>query len=176
MELKRPGIELVNPILYGGLDKIGKEHTTGTVNFRGCRRQWKSFWGGLFFLAALLVSPAIVRGHHPHDVVDSFAVSPNYSQEETLFFASKRSINLSMPSQDGGFPWELARSGMRSTQSSSIVVDTNWGYSGAAYVVAADDLEIRVLGKKNPESSGAKVAIDAIEVVFRDPTKGLVKL
>ncbi len=96
---------------------------------------------GLAVVAALFVHSAFVNGHHPHDVVDAFAVSPNYTQDGTVFLASKGSINLFLASHDGGFTWESSRSGMRSSRIHQIVIDPNWCASGTAYLVGTAGLE-----------------------------------
>ncbi len=129
----------------GGPAKLKENVATGFCKPRAKKVRWipplKLFRVGLCFLFAGIVYPAFIHAHHPHDVVDAFVVSPDYSQDKTLFLASKGSINVFLASHDGGFTWESSRSGMRSRLIHAIAFDPNWGNSGVAYVVGTAGLE-----------------------------------
>lgn len=79
-------------------------------------------------------------GHHPHDVINCFAISPNYASDGTIFLASKGSINLFLASRDGE-TWQSIRSGLRSQRVFDIAFASDWARSGRAYVVGDAGLE-----------------------------------
>ncbi len=84
----------------------------------------------LFIL--LLSSPAIA--HHPHDIIEAFAVSPDFVNDRTIFISSPGSLNLFIVSRDAGLTWNSSRSGMRGPRARDIALTTDWKSSGIAYV------------------------------------------
>lgn len=86
-------------------------------------------------IAALApVSPA----HSPHDVIDAFAISPNYAVDRTIFCASGGSVNVFLVSRDGGGTWTEARSGLRGSIVRDIEMVADWPTSGEMYVLTSD--------------------------------------
>jgi photosystem II stability/assembly factor-like uncharacterized protein len=55
--------------------------------------------------------PAPVMFHSPHDVIDGWAISPNYGKDKTLFLSLSR-FNLLLRTRDGGKTFESVGGGL----------------------------------------------------------------
>jgi len=69
----------------------------------------KFFTLGILLVSLLLVHPDLAFAHRPHDVIASFAVSPTYSQDKTLFIIVR---GMPMKSIDGGKNWQRISYGL----------------------------------------------------------------
>ena len=70
--------------------------------------------------------------HHPHDLVDALAVSPNYKTDKTLYIASTGHV---LKSVNGGYGWQELVNGLDHTSAvSSILVTRSNGTPGVLLV------------------------------------------
>lgn len=89
------------------------------------------------FLASLcLLTPAPF--HHPHDIVNAVALSPDYVRDGTVFCASAGTMNLFLVSQDRGRSWRNARSGMIGWEVQDLAVAPDWTTSRTAFAALGD--------------------------------------
>ncbi len=114
-------------------------------------------------LLALSVLPA--GAHHPHDVINSFALSPRFAADHTLFAASAGSLNLFLVSRDGGYTWESSRAGLRGPE----VFDMVWvedGKGGTRAIAALGGMGVEVSvdggGQWRPLPIGRQVYLLAV--------------
>jgi len=85
----------------------------------------------MLIAALCLLSPAAF--HHPHDIVNAVALSPDYATDGTVFCASAGTMNLFLVSQDRGRSWHNARSGMLGWEVSDLAVAPDWTSSRTAF-------------------------------------------
>lgn len=70
-------------------------------------------------IAALVMWTGLVDAHHPHDLIDALAVSPDYSEDETLFIANAEHL---LRSTNGGFSWKELMNGLDNANAISDIV------------------------------------------------------
>lgn len=80
-------------------------------------------------LALLAAAPF----HHPHDVVNAVALSPDFGRDGTVFCASAGTMNLFLLSEDRGHSWRNSRSGMFGWEVRDLAVAPDWTSSRTAF-------------------------------------------
>lgn len=72
--------------------------------------------------------------HHPHDICNDVALTPDFPADPTVFLASAGSMNLFLVSKNRGFTWVNTRSGMRGWKILQTAVAPDWRTSRTVYV------------------------------------------
>lgn len=84
-------------------------------------------------MLALALLAALAPFHHPHDVVNAVALSPDFERDGTVFCASAGTMNLFLVSEDRGFSWRNSRSGMFGWEVLDLAVAPDWSSSRTAF-------------------------------------------
>jgi photosystem II stability/assembly factor-like uncharacterized protein len=84
-------------------------------------------------MLAALALLAAAPFHHPHDVVNAVALSPDFARDGTVFCASAGTMNLFLVSEDRGHSWRNARSGMYGSEVLDLAVAPDWSSSRTAF-------------------------------------------
>lgn len=71
--------------------------------------------------------------HHPHDVVDDVALTPEFPEDPTVFLGSAGSMSLFLRSPNRGFTWEDAGRGIRGQAVREFEVAADWRTSRTAF-------------------------------------------
>ena len=87
--------------------------------------------------AALLAAaaPRPAHAHHPHDIIDGYAISPQFAFDRTLLVGSAGTSNVLLRSQDAGKTWRQSRCGALSDRADGIVAASDWDTSGVAWIL-----------------------------------------
>ncbi|HVS19445.1 MAG TPA: hypothetical protein VMT18_12645 [Planctomycetota bacterium] len=88
--------------------------------------------------AICLLAPATLAFHHPHDIVNAVALSPDFGRDGTVFCASAGTMNLFLVSSDRGRSWRNARSGMLGWEVSGLAVAPDWSSSRTAFAALGE--------------------------------------
>lgn len=84
-----------------------------------------------------------VAPHHPHDIIDCIALSPQYGKDHTLFATSEGTINLVVRSSDGGTTWTDVRSGIAGRHVHAMLLAPDFATSGRAWAALGEDGLVR---------------------------------
>ena len=87
---------------------------------------------GFFWILA-----GTANAHHPHDIIDDFALSPNLQNDGTVFVGSNGSVNVFLRSSNNGASWVEKRRGLSGRVLEDIGFTRGWKRSGIAYVVTS---------------------------------------
>jgi photosystem II stability/assembly factor-like uncharacterized protein len=108
--------------------------------------------------------------HHPHDIVNSIALSPDFPRDATVFCASAGSMNLFLVSQTGGLTWVNSRGGMRGWQVLDCAVAPDWATSHTAFAAVGMH---GVQRTRNGGVSWDETLLDAeVNLVVQGPIEG----
>src|SRR5262245_14945616 len=95
------------------------------------RRPWQAC--ALLLTALLLPTPArAFFWHSPHDVVDAWAISPDFARDRTLFLALSR-FNVLLRSRDAGQSFEVINAGLQTGNVQYIAVSPGFAQDRTLY-------------------------------------------
>ena len=82
--------------------------------------------------------PAVTTlGHSPHDVIETVALSPNYSEDKLVFAVLGDQLKRS---RDGGYSWQVLTNGLDARYSlRSVAVSGGLGNDRTVFVTAGRD-------------------------------------
>lgn len=91
-------------------------------------------------LVCLMLFPAAILAHQPHDPITLVAVSPNFAQDKTVFIATaETSVNmdlyLALKSTDGGITWEVMP--VPNVQASAMAVSPDYANDQTLFISTA---------------------------------------
>jgi len=87
-------------------------------------------------LSCLLLAPAALAWHSPHDVIDAMAISPDFAHDRTLFVSLGR-FSLLLRSRDAGQSFEVINAGLDSGFVVDLAVSPDFAHDRTLYCAEA---------------------------------------
>ncbi len=95
-------------------------------------------FSALFLLVlAAVCAPPRAGAHHPHDIVDGFAISPDFASDHTFLVGSAGTSNVFLRSENTGKIWTQSRCGAVSDGVDAMVAASDWGSSKVAWILTS---------------------------------------